>query len=115
MIGTVFALSMVLAPFGVAQFQVPPDVELRPVTIMSDGTRMAGDVYLPKNRKAGEKLPAIIMCAGTGGTKKGLPRRWAPILAREGFAVWGSTIAAGARPEWPDLTRVQQPAANLPI
>jgi len=72
-----------------AQAQIPADIEMRPVTIMSDGTKMAGDVYLPKNRKPGDKLPAIIMCAGTGGTKKGLPRRWAPILAREGFAVLG--------------------------
>ena len=72
-----------------AQAQMPADIEIRPVTIMSDGTKMAGDVYLPKNRKPGDKLPAIIMCAGTGGTKKGLPRRWAPILAREGFAVLG--------------------------
>ena len=72
-----------------AQGQMPADIEVRPVTIMSDGTKMAGDVYLPKNRKLGDKLPAIIMCAGTGGTKKGLPRRWAPILAREGFAVLG--------------------------
>jgi dienelactone hydrolase len=71
------------------QAQIPADIEIRPVTIMSDGTKMAGDVYLPKNRKPGDKLPAIIMCAGTGGTKKGLPRRWAPILAREGFAVLG--------------------------
>jgi hypothetical protein len=81
--------SLILATHGAGQAQIPSDVEVRPVTIMSDGTRMAGDVFLPKNRKPGEKLPAIIMCAGTGGTKKGLPRRWAPILAREGFAVLG--------------------------
>ncbi|MDX2037139.1 MAG: alpha/beta fold hydrolase [Isosphaeraceae bacterium] len=65
------------------------DVETRPVSIMSNGVRMAGDLYLPKNRKPGERLPAIVLCAGTGGTKKGLPTRLGPILARNGFIVLG--------------------------
>lgn len=39
---------------------------------------MVGDLYLPENRKEGEKLPAILLCAGAGGTKGG---------ARAG--VWG--------------------------
>jgi acetyl esterase/lipase len=43
----------------------------RPVTIWSDGTRMAGDLYVPADLKPGEKRPAILFCAGTGGTKKG--------------------------------------------
>ena len=67
----------------------PDDVEKRPVVIWSDGTRMSGDLYLPKNRKPGEKLPAIVFCAGTGGTKKGLPTRLGPILARAGFICLG--------------------------
>jgi len=84
-----YAIAISLLSQNGPQAQIPADIEAKPVVIMSDGTRMAGDLYLPKNRKAGEKLPAIVMCAGTGGTKKGLPRRWAPILAREGFAVLG--------------------------
>ena len=67
----------------------PDDVERRPVVIMSDGTRMMGDLYLPKNRKLDEKLPAIVFCAGTGGTKKGLPTRLGPILAKAGFVCLG--------------------------
>jgi acetyl esterase/lipase len=67
----------------------PEDVERRPVTIWSHGVKMAGDLYLPKNRKPGEKLPAIAFCAGTGGTKKGLPTRLGPILARNGFICLG--------------------------
>ncbi len=40
------------------------------VTIWSDGTRMAGDVYRPKNLKPDDKLPAIVFIHGTGGVKK---------------------------------------------
>lgn len=64
------ALSMMLlcgiagaAPQGKTQAQAkarkypkpPEDVERRSVTIWSDGTRMAGDIYQPKNIKDGEK------------------------------------------------------------
>jgi len=62
-------------------------VEKRPVIIFSDGTRMAGDLYFPKNRKPDDKFPAIILCAGTGGTKGGTQARVAPIFARNGFVV----------------------------
>ena len=68
---------------------VPDDIEKRPVTILCDGTRMAGDLYLPKTRAEGVKLPGIVFCAGTGGTKKGLPTRLGPILARAGFVCLG--------------------------
>lgn len=66
---------------------ISDDVEKRPVTIFSDGTRMAGDLYLPKNRTPDEKFPAIVLCAGTGGTKGGTQARIAPIFARNGFVV----------------------------
>lgn len=62
-------------------------VKKRPVVIFSDGTRMAGDLYLPQYRKSDEKLPAIVLCAGTGGTKSGTQARIAPIFARNGFVV----------------------------
>lgn len=65
---------------------VPANVEKRPVIIWSDGTRMAGDLYLPKELKSGEKLPAIVICAGTGGTKEGTGGRLGPIFAQGGYA-----------------------------
>ena len=66
---------------------LPDNVEKRPVTIWSDGTRMAGDLYLPKGLKPEDKLPAIVLCAGTGGTKGGTQARLAPIFAQNGFIV----------------------------
>ncbi len=88
------------------------DVEKRSVTIFSDGTRMAGDLYLPKNRKPDEKFPAIVLCAGTGGTKGGTQARIAPLFAKNGFVVlafdyrgWGeseSQLMAVERQPKPD-------------
>lgn len=49
---------------------IPEDVTRKSVTIWSDGTRMAGDVYMPKNIKPDDKLPAIVFVHGTGGVKK---------------------------------------------
>jgi len=74
------------------------DVEKRDVTIWSDGVRMAGDLYLPKGLKKDAKLPAVLFCAGTSGTKKGTPQKLAPRFAQAGFVflafdyrVWGES------------------------
>jgi len=64
---------------------LPDDVEKRAVKIWSDGTRMAANLYLPKNRKPDDKLPAIVLCAGTGGTKENTGNRLGPILAQHGY------------------------------
>ena len=69
------------------QRELPADVELRAVTIWSDGTRMAGDLFLPKTRAADAKLPGIVLCAGTGGTKRTTGTRLGPIFAQHGYAV----------------------------
>jgi dienelactone hydrolase len=66
---------------------LPENVEKRSVIIWSDGTRMAGDLYHPKNLAPDAKAPAIILCAGTGGTKGGTQARIAPVFAKEGYVV----------------------------
>ena len=89
---------------------LPDTVEMRPVTIFSDGTRMAGDLYLPKGLNADDKLPAIVLCAGTGGTKGGTQARLAPRFATQGYVVlafdyrgWGQSesllMATGRQPK----------------
>jgi dienelactone hydrolase len=64
-----------------------PGVQRKPVTIWSDGTRLAGDVFLPKGLAAGQKLPAIVLCHGWGGMKSHLNQRIAPQFAAAGYAV----------------------------
>jgi dipeptidyl aminopeptidase/acylaminoacyl peptidase len=64
---------------------LPDNVEMRAVTIFSDGVRMAGDLYRPKGLKADAALPAVVFCAGTGGTKGGTGARLGPIFAANGY------------------------------
>lgn len=64
-----------------------PGYDLRHVTIWSDGTRMAGDLYVPRGLKEGEKRPAVLFCAGTGGTKKGNGALYGARFVKEGFIV----------------------------
>lgn len=65
---------------------LPDNVERRQVTIWSDGTRMAADIYLPKGIKPEDKLPAVVFANGTGGVKRRLPTRIAPFFAGNGYA-----------------------------
>jgi len=89
---------------------LPGNVEKRAVTIWSDGTRMAGDLYLPKDHKPEDKFPAIVLCAGTGGTKSGTQARVGAIFASKGYVAlafdyrgWGMSesqlMAVGQQPK----------------
>jgi uncharacterized protein len=48
---------------------------------------MAGDLYVPKNLKDGEKRAAILFCAGTGGTKKNNGALYGKRFVKDGFVV----------------------------
>jgi len=81
-------LAALFVGLSVCRAENPPrNFDLRHVTIWSDGTRMAGDLYVPKGMKDGEKRAAIVFCAGTGGTKKGNGALYGVRFAREGFVV----------------------------
>ena len=54
---------------------LPEGIEKRSVTIWSDGTRMAGDLYLPKDLKPDDKLPAVVFCNGVGRAAEILRQR----------------------------------------
>jgi len=64
---------------------IPDELEHRAATIVSEGTRMAADVFAPKSA-AGAKLPCILMAHGWGGTKQNL-RADAIVIAQAGYFV----------------------------
>lgn len=65
-----------------------PAVLQRNITLWSDGTRLSGVLLYPKDREEGEKLPAIVLCNGWGGTKAFLMQSGiAPRFAAAGYVV----------------------------
>ena len=78
-------------------FTPPENVATRGVTFWSEGTRLAGDLYYPKDMNEDSNLPAIVLCHGWGGTKSGL-RRLGSEFAAAGYVVlafdyrgWGAS------------------------
>jgi dienelactone hydrolase len=57
----------------------------REVTVWSEGTRMAGDLFIPDDLRSGEKRPAILLCHGWGGPKSHLSSTYAPWFCQAGF------------------------------
>lgn len=93
-------------------FKPPDDVAFRTATIVSEGTRMAAEVYAPQEPKT-EKLPTIVMAHGWGGVAAHL-RPDAIAFARAGYLVvtfdyrgWGASdsrvILTSPPPETDDL------------
>lgn len=79
-------------------FTPPDDVAFRSARILSEGTRMAAEIFAPKSPPAG-KLPTIVMAHGWGGTAAAL-RPDAIVFARAGYLVvaidyrgWGQSDA----------------------
>ncbi len=94
-------IALVCAPSVLAwqeteNFKPPDDIAFRRATIMSEGTRMAAELFAPKN-PAAEKLPTIVMAHGWGGVASQL-RPDAINFARTGYLVlifdyrgWGAS------------------------
>ena len=67
-------------------FELPDTVTRRAADIWSEGTRLAGDLYAPRDLAADETRPTIVMSHGWGGTKA-LLANVASRLAAEGYLV----------------------------
>lgn len=70
------------------------------VTIWSEGTRLAGDLFIPDDAGPGDKLPTILLCHGWGGLKQHLSTTYAPWWAKSGLVTltfdyrgWGESDA----------------------
>lgn len=85
-------------------------VESKEVDVWSDGTRMSGTVWKPKDLDTDEKLPALVLCHGWGGVRSHLNSTYAIKFASNGYVVltfdyrgWGDSdskmILQGEQPE----------------
>jgi dipeptidyl aminopeptidase/acylaminoacyl peptidase len=55
------------------------------ITIWSEGTRLAADLFVPDDLTEGQKRPAILLCHGWGGPKSHLSATYAPFFCEAGF------------------------------
>ncbi len=81
---------------GPAPYTPPDDIAFRKATVVSEGTRLAAELFTRKADE-GKRLPTIIMCHGWGGTAD-LLRPDAVVFARAGYFVvtfdyrgWGAS------------------------
>ena len=65
----------------------PDGIERRPIDIMSDGTRMSGDLFSQKGLGSADNRPGLILCHGWGGLKEHLNMAYAPQFAAAGYVV----------------------------
>ncbi len=88
----------------------PEGVETRSVDIMSDGTRLSGDLFYQEGLGTGDNRPGLILCHGWGGLKAHLNIAYAPQMAAAGYVVltfdyrgWGESdsrlVIKGSMPE----------------
>ena len=57
------------------------------IDIWSDGTRMSGNIYYPKNFNINNPRPAIVMTHGWGGKRSDLNKYYVPQFVNAGFIV----------------------------
>ena len=81
-----------------------------PIELYSDGIRLAGNIWMPEELKAGERRPGVLLVHGWGGLKSHLNTAYAPQFAALGYVVltfdytgWGESdgviVRTGARPD----------------
>ena len=99
-------------------------IDRQSVTIWSQGTRLAADIYKPKNLNNSVQLPGILMIPGWGGSKDNVGKNYAAYIAEQGFIVltfdfrsWGESDgylqATEKLPATAELTTSQQNIAHI--
>ncbi len=86
-----------------------------PVTIWSDGVRLAGDLWTPAGLEPEEKRPGMLLVHGWGGTKAHLNQAYAPRFADMGYVVltfdyrgWGESDGKLVQAEAGAPTEIRQ-------
>jgi len=65
----------------------PDGVETRAIDIMSDGTRLSGDLFYQEGLGETDSRPGLVLCHGWGGVKAHLNIAYAPQFAAAGYVV----------------------------
>lgn len=80
----VIALAFLLSPLS---FSDEVGIDQKTITFWSDGSRLQGTVFTPKDIALEEKLPGILLIHGWGGHRGNLNKNYAPHFAKLGFVV----------------------------
>jgi dienelactone hydrolase len=105
--GMLMATLVEAEPRRPTAYRPPETIEYRTVDIVSEGVRLSGELFIPKQR-ASEKLPTLVMSHGWGG-QASLLRPDAVVFAQAGYLVitfdyrgWGASdgrlVATGPIP-----------------
>jgi dienelactone hydrolase len=97
------------------------EIERRPITIWSEGSRLAAEVIRPAGRVG--PLPAILLCHGWAGLKEHLAERYAVPFAKAGYVClvfdyrgWGGSDGRMiSTPKTPMLTKVGEQEATVRV
>ena len=81
---TKFCLGILLLTLSLFSHAEPTNTA---ITLYSDGTRLAGNLWSPEDLKPKERRPAILMIHGWGGVKSHLNQAYAPRFAAQGYIV----------------------------
>jgi len=80
----VIALAFLLSPLS---FSDEVGIDQKTITFWSDGSRLQGTIFTPKDIALEEKLPGILLIHGWGGHRGNLNKNYAPHFAKLGFVV----------------------------
>ena len=110
--GTYLAFGLLLLG-ACASFSVAAQVEVRSraVTIWSQGTPLAGDLWLPEGASEARPVPGLLLVHGWGGVKSHLNQAYAPRFARLGMAVLTFDYRSWGESPGP-IVRIESPIAE---
>ena len=60
-------------------------MDMRTVTLYSEGVKLEGDLFLPDGMKPGERRPGIVLCHGFSGIRAGILPDYAKAFCEAGF------------------------------
>lgn len=89
------------------------------LTLFSEGTRIAADLFIPTNAQPDTPLPAILLCHGWGGPKSHLSSTYAPYFCKGGFVCltfdYRGWFESDARLATPDAQSAPDPDGRISV